>query len=190
MTAAAEFLAARRDLALVGLRGSGKTTIGRALAARLGRALVDTDSEIAAAAGQPIAELFRTRGEPAFRALEREVVCAALRGDGRVLSLGGGAILDADTRRLLREKTVCIWLVAPPDELRRRLDADPVSASQRPALTGGDVLDEIETVLAQREALYREAADYALKTGDRPAAAALSELITWLDGSVGTLSDP
>ncbi len=164
MNRAADFLAGRADLALIGLRGSGKSTIGRGVAARLGREFVDTDVSISLHAGQSIAEIFRAQGEAAFRDIEAEIVRNLLRGTGRVVALGGGAILNGQTRERLKECAATVWLHAEPRALRQRLSTDVRTPEARPSLTGAPVLDEIEAVLMQREPLYRAAADIVVDT--------------------------
>lgn len=159
-----EFLAGRADLALIGMRGSGKSTVGRSLAAALGREFIDTDVTIAEQVGLPITQIFETRGEAGFRAFEADIVRDLLRGAGRVIALGGGAILNADTRAYVREHAVCVWLNASATTLRQRLSADVRTPASRPALTGAGVLDEITTVLTQREPLYQAAADVVIDT--------------------------
>ena len=106
---------------LVGLMGAGKTNIGRRLAQRLGLGFVDADSEIEAAAGETIEEIFERRGEAAFREGERKVIARLLGNAPHVLATGGGAFMDADTRTLIRERGISIWLRADLDLLHPRV---------------------------------------------------------------------
>ena len=149
----AHVLAQRTPLVLVGMRGVGKTTLGRALAARTGAHFVDVDERFVAEHG-PIAAFVAQHGWPAFRAREAELVAAALQPD-TIVATGGGAVTSARTRSLLRERARVLWLEAPPDVLRARLAAD---AAQRPSLTGAPVLDELAAVLAERAPMYAEVA--------------------------------
>ena len=111
---------ARRHLVLVGLMGAGKTTVGEACAQRLGRAFVDVDQTVEAVAGRSVAEIFRTDGEAAFRDLERRAVAdVAASPAPLVIACGGGAVLDTDSRRALRETGFVVWLRATPTELAR-----------------------------------------------------------------------
>lgn len=149
----AHVLAQRPPLVLVGMRGVGKTTLGRALAARTGAHFVDVDERFVAEHG-PIAAFVAQHGWPAFRAREEELVAAALQPD-TIVATGGGAVTSARTRSLLRERARVLWLEAPLDVLRARLAAD---AAQRPSLTGAPVLDELAAVLAERTPMYAEVA--------------------------------
>lgn len=151
-------------LALVGYRGTGKSTVGAILANRLNRAFVDADQEIELRAGRTISSIFAESGEAAFRDWEartlREVVEAHPRA---VLATGGGAVILAENRRLLRGFGHIVWLRADARELARRLAADPRSGS-RPALTSAGTIAEIGQVLAARAAWYQEVADATIDT--------------------------
>jgi shikimate kinase len=150
-------------IALVGLRCSGKTSAGRILADRLGRAFVDLDDEIAARAGLGSAgEVIERLGLERFRELERQALARSLeRGEPIVLATGGGAVEDRVNRRRLRTRTRCAWLRADPATLRARMAADP---TPRPGLLGPDPLAEIEQLAAARESLYAEVAHLTLDT--------------------------
>ena len=146
-----------RPIYLVGMMGSGKTTVGRALAALHGLRFVDVDSEIESRAGCSIAEIFATRGESAFRKLEVETVRdLASVSTPRVISLGGGAVLLEETRTLLRRTGRCVWLQASPRELAAR-----TSASGRPLLAGLALTEReqrLTNLLAERASCYEDAA--------------------------------
>jgi shikimate kinase len=147
----------RRCVAVVGMRGAGKSTFGRAFAEHTGAAFCDTDEMFVQQHG-PIAAFVADQGWPAFRREEARVVEAAVRA-GRIVGLGGGAIETAATRELLREQTVVVWLDADADLLRARLQADP---RVRPSVTGAPVLEEIETLLVRRTPLFAELATVRL----------------------------
>ena len=149
----AHVLAQRPPLVLVGMRGVGKTTLGRALAARTGAVFVDVDERFVSRHG-PIAAFVAQHGWPAFRAREAELVAAALQPN-TIVATGGGAVTEESTRSLLRERARVLWLEAPLDVLRARLAND---AAQRPSLTGAPVLDELAAVLAARTPMYAEVA--------------------------------
>ena len=120
-----------KHLVLIGLMGAGKTTVGRECARRLGRPFVDTDDEVIRHAGMTVDDIFRTSGEPRFREIERGVVadvCAS--PEPLVIACGGGAVLDAANRRLLREAGVVVWLRAPATALAGRVG----DGSARPLL--------------------------------------------------------
>ncbi|MFN4244399.1 MAG: shikimate kinase [Tepidisphaerales bacterium] len=144
---------------LLGYRGCGKSTVGRRLASRLWQDFHDTDVLVERAAGMSIAELWRSSGEAAFRALEARIVQDLIRLDEGVVALGGGSVLDVHTRDALKASAhKRIYLRCEVDELVRRLAADPNTARTRPSLTGGDAAgsEEVRQVLAVREPIYRE----------------------------------
>lgn len=143
--------------------GSGKTTTGRSLAARLGWQFADLDSEIEKAAGRTVAKIFEDEGEPAFRARETETLRRILTeasGD-LVLALGGGTLMAEENRQLVRQHCRCVWLKASPTALAERLTHE---AEGRPLLAGQDLQIRVATLLASREQTYREAADVAVDT--------------------------
>jgi len=159
--------AARTSIILIGYRGCGKTAVGRELACRLRRPFIDTDEEIERRSGQSIRDLFQTRGEPAFRRLERDLIREVVRRRRCVISVGGGAVLDDDNVARLRSAGVCIWLTAAPEELLRRMVADPDNAARRPPLTDSDPLEEVRALLAQRTPRYESLADHTVPTDGR-----------------------
>lgn len=165
-------LAARPPLVLVGMRGVGKTTLGRALAARTGAVFVDVDERFVALHG-PIAAFVTQHGWPAFRTREAELVAASLQPN-TVVATGGGAVTEARTRSLLRERARVLWLEAPVDVLRARLAND---AAQRPSLTGAPVLDELAALLAERTPLYAEVANVRVDATLPPAALLAAALL-------------
>src|SRR5262247_2211521 len=111
----------RRSVVLVGMMGSGKSSIGRRLATRLGIPFVDADAEIEKAAGMSISDIFATHGEPDFRAGEARVIARLLDGGPQVLATGGGAFMNLDTRAAIGAKGVSIWLSADFETLMRRI---------------------------------------------------------------------
>lgn len=149
---------------LIGYRGCGKTSVGRRVAELLGWEFIDTDEALERETGHSIREIFETRGEVAFRKLEAELLARALAGRRRVISAGGGAVLSRRNRKALRAGGLCIWLTAPPEELHRRIVGDARSAGQRPRLTAGPALEEIETVLQARLPIYEATADHVVST--------------------------
>lgn len=158
---------------LVGYRGSGKSSVGRALADRLGWIYLDCDRAIEEEAGTGIAVIFETRGEAAFRELEERVlesVVARLAAskDGAVIGTGGGVVLRDTNVRRMRALGKVVWLTASATALRERIRADARSAEDRPALLGVSAADEIEAVLRVREPRYRAAADFSVDTEGRP----------------------
>ncbi len=143
----------RRSVVLVGLMGAGKTAIGRRLAARLGLPFRDSDSEIEAAAGRTVPELFSQFGEAHFRAGERRVVRRLLDGPPIVLATGGGAFMDPATRATVRQRGTSIWLRAPLPVLLRRV----ARRRNRPLLANADPAATLSRLIEQRHPIYAEA---------------------------------
>jgi shikimate kinase/3-dehydroquinate synthase len=154
----------------VGLRCSGKSSVARELAGRLGMQLVDLDDELARLHAEengqgPLTagDVLATVGEPAFRELERRALLHVLDREGPlVLATGGGVIEDEANRRVLREETTSVWLDVEPAELERRLRADP---TPRPALLGTDAAAEVRALLERRAPWYAEVAALRLDCG-------------------------
>lgn len=142
-----------RPIVLVGLMGSGKSTVGRRLAKRLGLPFVDSDTEIEEAAGATTAELFERYGENDFRDGERRLVARLMDGTVRVIATGGGAFVDPHTRRLLNERAITVWLDAPVEVLAERTGR----SDSRPLLRGGNRLETLAQLSEQRQPMYAEA---------------------------------
>ncbi len=151
-------------LFLIGYRGSGKTTLARALSPRLHRPWVDTDVLIEQFAGKTIRQIFAEDGEGYFRDLESKIIEQVAAGVDQIISLGGGAILRPENRACLRRTGYTIWLTAPPEMLLARIEYDPSTGERRPNLTSLPPLDEIRTVLAARQSFYEESADWIVDT--------------------------
>jgi shikimate kinase len=154
--------ATRPVLVLVGPPGSGKTTVGRVLARRLEVSFTDVDALIVERAGRSIADIFLEDGEDAFRVLEREVVVAALSTADGVLALGGGSVLAAETRELLRDHRVVHLTVGLADGLRRT-----GMSTARPLLAGVNPRATFRALLEARAPLYREVAAVEVDTSRR-----------------------
>jgi shikimate kinase len=148
----------RMSIVLIGARGCGKTATGRKLADRLWQPFIDVDELIVKKAGKTIREIFEKDGEERFRQIETEVLREIIKTPEQVIALGGGTLMREENRRLLKEAGhKLIYLKCEPEELVRRIAADPNSASTRPNLTkygGGRV--EVEALLEQREPVYRQ----------------------------------
>jgi shikimate kinase len=143
----------RRSVVLVGMMGAGKSSIGRRLAARLGIPFVDADIEIEQAAGMSIADIFAAHGEPYFRSGEARVIARLLEHGPQVLSTGGGAFMNAQTRAKIGEKGISVWLKADLDVLVRRLRR----RNDRPMLKTTDPIATLRNLLAERNPIYGEA---------------------------------
>lgn len=143
----------KRAIVLVGMMGAGKSTVGRRLATRLALNFVDADTEIEAAAGMSIPDIFATHGEQSFRDGEVRVIARLLEGAPCVIATGGGAWMRADTRERIRARGVSVWLKAEPDVLLRRVKR----RSDRPLLQTADPAATIEKLVAERYPVYAEA---------------------------------
>lgn len=152
-----------RTIVLVGMMVAGKSAVGRKLAARLGLSFVDSDIEIETASGMTISQFFETHGEAEFRKGERRVIARLLNGPPCVLSTGGGAFMDAETRALILEKSISIWIKADLEILVKRA----ARKDDRPLLQGGDLREKIRNLLAVREPVYAEAA-LMVESDERP----------------------
>lgn len=151
--AAAPQAALPRTVALVGLMGAGKSSVGRRLAAQLGVAFKDADDEIVIAAGRSIADIFAERGEEEFRAGERRVIARLLDGPAHILATGGGAFLNPLTRILMRQRAVTVWLRADLDTLMKRV----LRRDDRPLLKSGDPREVMARLMEVRYPVYAEA---------------------------------
>ncbi len=152
-----------KAIVLVGLMGAGKTTVGRRLANRLGLPFVDADTEVEAAAGLSIPEIFEAHGEPAFRDGERKVIARLLANGSQVLATGGGAFMDPETRAAVADRGISVWLKADLDVLMRRVGKRPT----RPLLKADNPRAVMEKLMRERNPIYAEA-DVTLETGDGP----------------------
>lgn len=149
---------------LIGARGSGKSSVGPLLAKRLGWGFVDSDEEVAKAAGRSIREIFASEGESGFRQRERETCQKLRRLKQHVIAMGGGALADVENRGVVRRLGKVVWLRAPAAVLWSRIKQDPRSSRQRPDLTPQGGLAEMEAVLAERERVYEAAAHHVIDT--------------------------
>ena len=159
-------------IACVGLPGSGKTTVGRQLARRLGWRFIDTDHVMEHRMGGSIREFFEREGEPAFRDLEEAVIDELTQGDSCVLSTGGGAVLRPANRQHLHARTTTVYLHSAPEEVFWRLRHD----QNRPLLQVADPLVRLKELYVARDPLYRETAHHIIETG-RPSVASLVSAI-------------
>ena len=141
------------NIALTGFMAAGKTVVGRRLARVLGWSFVDLDAVIEADEGLAVREIFASRGEPYFREREKAALGQVMDGAEQVIALGGGAVVDSDNLRLLKERSFLIWLkVSPRTVLNRTGGSD-----DRPLLQGPDKLKRIQELSEQREGIYAEA---------------------------------
>ena len=163
MNAASADSAFDRSIVLVGLMGSGKSAIGRRLAARIGMAFVDADSEIEDAAGLSVNDIFEVHGEQAFRDGERRVIARLLSEPPHVLATGGGAFIDPETRKRIKECAFSIWLRADFDVLLRRVSR----RDNRPLLKVENKEAVLRHLIEERYPIYEEA-DIIVQSQDGP----------------------
>lgn len=169
-----------RTIALVGLMGAGKTTIGRRLASALELPFVDADDAITAAAGRSIEDIFAERGECEFRRGERNVIARLLAGPVHVLATGGGAFINPQTRALMKERAISVWLKAPLDVLMKRV----VKRDHRPLLKEDDPQAVMQRLIEERYPLYAEA-DLTIESGAGPHNSAVSTILAALRAHLG-----
>jgi shikimate kinase len=156
-------LPADKSIVLIGLMGAGKTSIGDRMAKALGIPFVDADSEVELAAGCSVEEIFERIGEEAFRDGERRVIKRLLDGASKVLATGGGAFLDPETRAVIAEHGISIWLRADLDLLVERTSR----RDNRPLLKTGDPREILENLIAERHPVYAKA-DIVVDVTDEP----------------------
>jgi len=161
-----------RTIALVGLMGAGKTTIGRRLAHALDLPFADADTEIVAAAGRSVEAIFAEHGECEFRRGERKVIARLLAGPHHVLATGGGAFIDPRTRALMKERAISIWLKAPLDVLMKRVS----KRDDRPLLKEDDPRAVMQRLMDERYPIYAEA-DLTIETGIGPHNSAVTQIL-------------
>ena len=167
---------ADRTIALVGLMGAGKSTVGRRLANRLGRSFFDSDDEIEKAAGLPVSDIFALHGEEEFRRGEHEVLKRLLNDPPHILATGGGAYLNPETRELMRAKAVTIWLNADLETLWKRVSR----RNHRPLLRRPDAKEVLSNLFDQRRPIY-ELADLTVPSVDGPHSKTVTAIIKALE---------
>lgn len=181
------------NLVLLGYRGSGKSTVGHLLADRLGMTFVDTDQRIIEYfQGMTIRDIWTKHGEPAFRKAEREQVQIALNNDHQIVALGGGAVMQSGARQSIEAaaaegRCLRIYLRAKAQTLYDRIHADPATATNRPDLTtsggsggGGGDMNEVQSVLAEREPTYLALADLIVDVDELNAVQAADRIADFL----------
>ena len=162
------------NIVLIGYRGTGKSTVGKILAERLGRELVSTDAEIIRRARLPVPDIVQRFGWDHFRDLESEV-CRDLAGKDRlIIDTGGGAILRQQNVDSLKKNGVLIWLTADVPTIAERIGGD----TQRPSLTGAkSFTEEVEEVLRERQPKYKSAANHIIETDGRSVAEVVEAIL-------------
>lgn len=166
-----------RSIFLVGMMGAGKTTIGRALALKLGRPFVDTDRILVERTGVPIATIFEIEGEAGFRRRESSVLAEIACEPGRVVATGGGIVLDPANREAMRAAGTVVYLRARIESLWERVRHD----SARPLLATPQPREKLAELLLQRDPLYHEAAHLVVDTGPQSAASLVNRIAAALE---------
>jgi XRE family aerobic/anaerobic benzoate catabolism transcriptional regulator len=175
--AAGEVGARRERIALVGLRGAGKSTLGRLLADARGVPFVELDREVEQASRMELRDIFEVHGQDGFRRLEREALQRVVAGEARaVIATGGGLVADPATFELLLARCVVVWIRAAPEEHMRRVVAQ---GDQRPMAETGRAMEDLRAILDSREPLYRRA-DLVLDTAGRTVAESFAALVARL----------
>lgn len=160
------------NIFLIGMPGAGKTSVGKVLAQRLGLTFIDTDREMIQRTGVSIATIFEVEGEVGFRQRETQLIMALVQGSGILMATGGGAVLAAANRNVLRQHGTVVYLHAPLSCLWERTQRDP----RRPLLRNDDPYTTLKSLLETREPLYRQTAHLIVDTG-RQSVAKLAETV-------------
>lgn len=163
-----------KNIVLIGFMGSGKSTVGRRLARRIGYGYVDTDQMIEAKVGKKVAEIFDGEGEAVFRALERQAVEKASSGKVRVIACGGGAVLDPQNVKMLKQNGVLIYLKASQKSLMERLER---GLARRPLLRAENAEERVKELLEERVKTYESVADDIIDTDGLSPARVVDEIV-------------
>lgn len=166
-----------RSIVLVGLMGAGKTTVGRRLAARLKLPFNDADGEIERAAGKTVPEIFADHGEEAFREGEKKVIARILKNGPLVLATGGGAFMDEQTRKVINDYGISVWLKADMPLLYKRV----TRRGGRPLLEGGNVEEKLNKLIGERYPVYGKA-DITVESKDVPHSQIVHLIVSALAG--------
>ncbi len=164
-------------IVLIGYRCTGKTSVGKRLAQRLGIPFFDTDELIQVEADKAIRELVDQEGWDAFRQREREIIKRLPSSAGAVIAAGGGAVMDAANRKALKEKGFCVWLTADVKTIIDRMRSDKTSNTQRPPLSSNDSEQETAAILETRWPFYQEMADCTIDTSGKNIEAIVDEIV-------------
>jgi shikimate kinase len=172
------------NIVLIGYRGTGKSTVGRCIAERLSWTFLDADEVLEQRADCTIREIFSQQGEFVFRDLESTILQELCTHEQQVLALGGGVVLREANRALLKSpQQRVVWLQADAETLFHRIHGDPTTAERRPALTNIGGIAEIVQLLAVREPLYRDCAEFTIATAERSPHHIADEIVSLVMGA-------
>ena len=174
------------NIILIGYRGSGKSTVGRRLAARMKRRFVDTDDLIESKEGQ-ISDIVKSHGWDYFRAVEKRMIEEISKEDNLVIALGGGAVLDPVNITNLERNGLIIWLKASREALRKRMEQDPQTFASRPTLTGKGTIEELEEMMAHRDPFYDKASKIQFDTSALDVETAVENILAILQKEMGRI---
>jgi shikimate kinase len=172
------------NIILIGFRGTGKTTIGKILAQRLGKEFIDADEYLEQKQGKTIKDIFAAGGERLFREIEVQIISELCLLDNKVIATGGGAILREENVRKLKKTGIIIYLDADVDTLYKRIHADAQTQQKRPNLTNRGAYEEIQYILAYRRPLYDRIADFVVNTANLSKNEAANKIIAFLNNHV------
>ncbi len=170
------------NVILTGFRCSGKSSVGKMLAARLGREFIDSDEFIERHTGLPIREIFERHGESRFRVIESQAIAELAKLDGKVIATGGGAVLKHKNMKALKRNGVVFHLGVSADAALQRMQEDPASPARRPPLTGRDPFAEIREQIEFRRDYYLESADVTIATDGKGVEDVVGEILAHLKG--------
>lgn len=172
------------NIILIGFRGTGKTTIGKILAQRLGKEFIDADEYLEQKQGKTIKDIFAEGGEKLFREIEAQIISELCLLDDMVIATGGGAILSEENVRKLKKKGIIILLDADVDTLYKRIHEDAQTQQKRPNLTNRGAYEEIEYLLAYRRPIYDRIADFVVNTANLSKNEAANKIIAFINNHV------
>ncbi len=175
----------QRNIALIGFRATGKSTVGEIVALKLGRRFIDMDRRLTLEAGIDIATWVKQEGWDSFRRAESRLIESIGLQKGLVVATGGGIVLDPQSRRVLRKHFFTVWLKAAPQTIHARLSSDPGSPRTRPSLSELPMQEEIIKVLSEREPLYSLVANIEIDTEAKQAVRIADEIIKAVNSEWG-----
>ena len=175
---------------LIGYRCTGKTSVGKKIAERLGIPFYDTDEIIQSHTNKTIREIVEKEGWDAFRAEERAIIKQFPSLDDGIIAAGGGAIMDAENRKALKQDGLCVWLTADVSTIVARMRNDRATTAQRPSLSDGGVEQETAEILETREPIYHEMADCIVDTAGKGIDTVVDEVCSALDHHESYCNEP